>query len=76
MRFVSPRVLYSICFYVLIIILLFVATPPLIFDKSRNFRQFGIGEKKTMFSFGVFVVSIAFLSFYLFAIIDLIFVTK
>ena len=73
MAFVSHRVIYSVSFYVLLVILLFVSSPSLIFESDGRIKQFGFGENKTMFSFAVFVVSIAFLSYYLFAIIDLIF---
>lgn len=67
------RVLYSIIFYVLIIVLLYVAKPPFVFDENGNLKHFGIGPTDTMFSFGVFTVVLAFLSFYIFAIIDIIF---
>lgn len=67
------RVLYSIIFYVLIIVLLYVAKPPLIFNEDGNLKHFGLGQSDTMFSFGVFTVVVAFLSFYIFAIIDIIF---
>jgi hypothetical protein len=63
--------MYSIFFYVLILLLLFVAKPPIVFDKDGYFKDFGIGgTNNTLFSFGVFTVALAVLSFYIFAIID------
>jgi hypothetical protein len=55
--------------------LIFVAKPSLMFDShTGQFKNFGIGEtQKTLFSFGVLVVVVALLSFYVFAMIDLIF---
>jgi hypothetical protein len=44
-----------------------------IFDKDGKLRPFGIGDNKTMFSFGVFTVVLAILSFYFFCVIDIIF---
>jgi hypothetical protein len=36
-------------------------------------KTFGVGYDKTMFSFGVFSVVLAIISFYVFCIIDLVF---
>ncbi len=67
------RIIYSTLFFILLSCLLVLIKPSVMFDKDRNIKQFGIGEDKTMFSFGVCVVVIAVLSFYLFCIIDMIF---
>ena len=80
MRFVNCRVIYSILFYILLVVLLFVAKPSLIFNDAGNIKQFGIdgsrNSRKTLFSFGVFTVSLALLSFYLFALVDVFVKTK
>jgi hypothetical protein len=73
MKLLNHRVLYSILFYVLIICLVIVAKPPYIFDIDGSVKPFGLGEKNTIFSLGVFVVTLAIISFYLFAVIDVVF---
>jgi hypothetical protein len=74
---VKPRLVYSILFYVLIMILIFVSKPSLMFEKNKvtdtMLKPFGVGRDKTLFSFGVFAVVVAILSFYLFCSIDLVF---
>ena len=69
----NPRLLYAIVFFVLLIALIFTAKPTLIFNPDGSLKPYGIGEEKTMFSFGVFTVVLAILSFYFFCVIDLIF---
>lgn len=69
----NHRVFYSIAFYVLVIVLIVVSKPKLAFDSQGNIRQFGVGQSKTIFSLGVFVVALAIISFYVFAVIDLVF---
>ena len=73
MRFVSPRVIYAVLFYVLLIVLISLSKPSIMFDDSGALKPFGIGEDKTMFSLGVFTVVLAVLSFYTFCFIDLVF---
>ncbi len=73
MKLLNHRVLYSILFYVLIICLVVVAKPPYVFDTDGSIKSFGLGEKNTIFSLGVFVVTLAIISFYLFAVIDVVF---
>jgi hypothetical protein len=65
--------MYSVLFYSLVVVLLFVSKPPIMFDGNASAKVFGIGENKTVFSFGVFVTVTAMLSFYIFAMIDLFF---
>ena len=72
MDFVNHRTIYSVLFYILSISLLFISKPKFMFINS-SIKQFGIGYKKTLFSFGVFTVTLALVSFYAFAIIDVIF---
>lgn len=69
----SSRVVYSVLFYVLSVVLLVVSKPPIFFDRDGNIRPFGIGDDKTIFAFGVIATAMAILSFYVFCIIDLIF---
>ena len=72
-RYISARIVYSILFYVLLIILIVLAKPTTMFEPNGNLKPFGIGEEKTMFSFGVFTIVLAILSFYVFCLIDLVF---
>lgn len=70
---ISSRVIYSVLFYLLLMILIYVSKPPILFDEKGNVKIFGVGDDKTMFSLGVLTVVIAVLSFYIFCIIDLVF---
>lgn len=71
--YINTRIIYAILFYVLLIVLIITSKPSVMFDEYGNIKPFGIGEEKTMFSMGVFTVVLALLSFYIFAMIDLIF---
>ena len=73
MNCVNSRIIYSASFFILLMILIFISKPSIVFDKEGNIRPFGIGYDKTMFSFGVFTVVMAVMSFYLFCIIDMMF---
>ena len=70
---INSRVVYSVLFYLLLMILIFVSKPSVMFDDNGNVKHFGIGDHKTVFSFGVLTVVIAAISFYIFCIIDIIF---
>jgi len=72
----NHRVVYSVLFYILFIMLIIISKPRLVFDENGELRHFGIGSNKTMFSLGVFTVTLALVSFYMFALIDLVFGTK
>lgn len=76
MNWVNPRVVYSIVFYGLLMILIVVARPKTIFELDGQLRPFGVGEDKTLFSMGVFAVVVAVLSFYTFCVIDIIFANR
>lgn len=68
----SSRVVYSVLFYILLIVLIILAKPSIMF-KNKELKPFGVGEDKTMFSLGVASVVLAIVSFYVFCIIDLVF---
>lgn len=72
---INTRIIYSILFYVLLMVLIILAKPSVMFDADGNIKIFGTGNEKTMFSFGVFSVIVAIISFYIFSMIDLIFST-
>ena len=73
MKFLNARVIYSLLFYLLVIVLLFVSKPSSLFDANGDIKGYGIGEGKTVFSFGVFAIVLAILSFYIFALLDILF---
>lgn len=70
---VNARVIYSVLFYILLIVLIIIAKPSVMFEIDGTIKPFGIGDDKTMFSLGVFTVVLAILSFYVFCLIDLVF---
>ena len=76
MNCINSRLLYSVLFYVLLMYLIMLSKPSVIFEKNGVLKEFGIGYDKTMFSFGVFSVVLAVVSFYIFCIIDLVFSKK
>lgn len=70
---VNARILYSALFLCLSMFLVFLVKPELIFDQNEEIKPFGLKKHETLFSLGVFTTLVAILSFYFFAIIDLIF---
>ncbi len=73
MQYINTRIIYSILFYILLIVLIIISRPSIMFEEDGSIKDFGIGDDKTMFSLGVFTVVLAILSFYIFCMIDLIF---
>lgn len=69
----NSRVIYSVVFFILLIILLYMSKSSIFFEKDGELKTFGLGPDRTLFSFGIITVVIAIASFYLFCIIDLIF---
>lgn len=76
LSFINHRTIYSILFYVLIIVLFIISKPPFVFTNDGQIKTFGIGQHKSIFSLGVWSVVLAFISYYVFAIIDLLFMHK
>ena len=76
MAFINSRIIYAIIFYVLLIILIVIAKPSVMFELDGSIKPFGVGEDKTMFSVGVFSVVLAIVSYYIFCLVDMIFVKK
>ena len=78
MKFVNGRIIYSLLFYMMAFALIVVAKPELMFAENGSIKSFGVGldkdgSPKTVFSFGVLVVVLAIVSFYIFAVIDIVF---
>jgi hypothetical protein len=73
MKIVAPRVLYSVLFYAMAMALIIVSKPSPVFDAGGKPIEFGLGPDKTLFSLGAVTVALAVLSFYIFALIDMVF---
>lgn len=73
MNLISARIIYSILFYLLLLVLISISQPQFIFDQDGRMKEFGVGSDKTIFSFGVFGVVLAIVSFFIFCLIDVIF---
>jgi hypothetical protein len=69
----SSRLVYTILFYLLIIIALFITKPKLLFDDNNQIKSFGFRDNETLYSIGVISTILAILSYYIFTIIDYIF---
>lgn len=54
-------------------LLVVVIRPKIMFDNNLQMKSFGINKNETIYSFGLFTVVSAILSFYLFCLIDMIF---
>tara|TARA_Y100000389_G_scaffold196586_1_gene229747 strand:- start:512 stop:736 length:225 start_codon:yes stop_codon:yes gene_type:complete len=70
---INGRIIYSVLFVSLSMFLVFLIKPELIFDQNEEIKAFGLKKQETLFSLGVFTTLVAILSFYFFAIVDLIF---
>lgn len=70
---INGRILYSVTFFVLLMVLVYVSKPSLMFRKNDTVKSFGCSKVDTIFSLGVFTTISAILSFYIFCLIDMIF---
>lgn len=69
----NTRVLYSILFYLLIVVLVTIVKPKPFFDADKNTQAFGVGDGKTIFPLGVLVVLLSLVCYYFVTLVDLIF---
>ncbi len=71
----SHRVAYGGLFYMLSMILIVLVQPSFMFTPRGDIKPFGVGhDGKTIISFGTANAVCAIFSFYVFAVIDVIFV--
>lgn len=70
---INIRLLYTLLFYILFVIIIIAVKPRFLFDEEGNIIAFGVGKNKTIFSLGTLILAFALVCFYLFAVIDLIF---
>ena len=73
---INKRIIYNVMFFILVIVLVIVWKPSIMFDENNNIKQFGVGNDKTIFSLGCLIAIVAFVSFYIFTVIDIIFAKK
>lgn len=60
-----------VCFIVGMLIIAYMK-PAFLFDShDGSIKEFGVGQRKTIYSMGVVVVALSVLCFYLFSVIDL-----
>lgn len=72
----NKRTIYSSLFFILVVNLIFLSKPSVFFDKNNNVIPFGVGPGKTIFSIGHVVFILAFISYYFFTLIDILFENK
>lgn len=70
---VNSRIIYSMLFFSLLMLLVIVVRPRIMFNKNLDIKSFGLNKDDTIYSFGLFTVVAAILSFYVFCLIDMIF---
>lgn len=70
---INGRIVYSILLFVLLMLLMYCMKPSMMFKRDDAIKPFGINKNQTIMSLGVFTIVCAIVSFYLFAMIDLIF---
>jgi len=73
MKLLNGRVVYSLLFFGLLMMLIYVAKPSQLFSSEGYVKPYGVGEGKTVISLGVLTVVSAICSFYVFALLDVIF---
>lgn len=69
----SARVVYSVAFFILVMVLLFSTRPSWLFDRFGSVIPFGVGPDHTLFNMGSITVACAAISLFAFAIIDLVY---
>ncbi len=70
---INSRIIYSIIFFCLLMILILLIKPKVMFTKKNKFKNFGIKKDETIYSIGVFTIITSILTFYIFCWIDMIF---
>lgn len=71
-HFLSPRIIYGVVFYAVIMTMIMLQKPRLFYDDNGNVRHFGFGGNKTLFSLTVINASVAIVIFFFFSIMDVI----
>lgn len=66
------RVLYSITFFILFMVLIMSVRPRWLFRADGTTVPFGVGPDKTLFSLGTLTIACAAISLFAFALVDLV----
>lgn len=67
---IHTRATYSIAFYALACVLIYVAKPRMLFKEDGSLRRIGTNEDESMLASIVFIAFLAIVSFYLFVAIE------
>ena len=68
---INGRIIYSTLLFTMLMILVYLQKPTMMFRRDDALKSFGIN--KNIVSLGVFTIVCAIISFYVFAMVDLIF---
>ncbi len=69
--FFNKRLIMSISFFVLSMLLIITTKPSFLFNSDDSIKEFGLDTNQTIYSLGVFVVTLCIIIFYIFSMIDL-----
>lgn len=69
----AARVLYSIVFLTLFMVILSQARPTLLFRPDGTPVPFGVGQGKTLFTLATVTVAVAALSLFAFSLVDVVY---
>jgi len=69
--FINKRLIMSISFFVLSMLLIITSKPSFLFNSDGSIKEFGLDTNQTIYSLGVFVVTLCIIIFYIFSMIDL-----
>lgn len=69
--FINKRLIMSISFFVLSMLLIITSKPSFLFNSDGSIKEFGLDTNQTIYSLGVFVVTLCIIVFYIFSMIDL-----
>lgn len=69
--FVNKRLFMSTIFFTLSMLLIAITKPTFLFNTDGTLKEFGLDDNQTIYSLGVFVVTICIIIFYIFSMIDL-----
>ena len=72
-NYLKSRVVYAVMFYLLLSLLLFTAKPRVFFNDDGALKRYGLMTGETLFPMSIVCYVAAILSFYVFAVIDLVF---
>ncbi len=69
--FINKRLIMSISFFVLSMLFIITSKPSFLFNSDGSIKEFGLDTNQTIYSLGVFVVTLCIIVFYIFSMIDL-----